>query len=63
MAEPEEYVGDCDDDDKLEPLVITEDVLIELIKTTKQPEVLNVRMVKEGDGEVEEGEEDIEDED
>ena len=63
MAQPPEYVDDGDDDDKLVPLVITKDVLIELIKTTKQPEVLNVRMVKEGDREVEEGEEDEEDED
>ena len=62
MAEPPDYVGDGDDDDKLEPLAIIEDVLIELIKTTKQPEVLNVRMVKEGDEEVE-GERDEEDED
>ena len=35
--------------------------LIELIKNIEQPEVLNVRMVKEGDEEVE-GEEDEEDE-
>ena len=53
MAEPPDYVGSGDDDDKLEPLAITEEVLIELIKNTKQPEVLNVRMVKEGDEEVE----------
>ena len=53
MAEPPDYVGSGDDDDKLEPLAITEEVLIELIKNTKQPEVLNVRMVKEGDKEVE----------
>ena len=53
MAEPPDYVGNGDDDDKLEPLAITEEVLIELIKNTKQPEVLNVRMVKEGDDEVE----------
>ena len=33
----------------LEPLAITDDVLIELIKKTKQPEVLNVRMVNECD--------------
>jgi hypothetical protein len=44
------------------PLAITEEVLIELIKNTKQPEVLNVSMVKEGDAEVE-GVEDKEDED
>eukprot|EP00804_Cyclotella_cryptica_P026177 CCRYP_009763-RA/>CCRYP_009763-RA protein AED:0.27 eAED:0.25 QI:0/0/0/1/1/1/3/0/375 len=56
MAEPPDYVGD--DDDKLEPLAITEEVLIELIKNTTQPEDLNVQMVKEGDNkvEVEEGE-------
>ena len=53
MAEPPDYVGDGGDDDKLEPLAITEEVLIELIKNTEQPEVLNVRMVKEGDDEVE----------
>eukprot|EP00804_Cyclotella_cryptica_P029438 CCRYP_013335-RA/>CCRYP_013335-RA protein AED:0.44 eAED:0.44 QI:0/-1/0/1/-1/1/1/0/80 len=60
MAEPPDYEGDGDDDDKLEPLAITEEVLIELIKNTTQPEDLNVRMVKEGDNEVEveEGEED-----
>eukprot|EP00804_Cyclotella_cryptica_P030914 CCRYP_019747-RA/>CCRYP_019747-RA protein AED:0.40 eAED:0.36 QI:0/0/0/1/0/0/2/0/269 len=61
MAEPPDYVGDGDYDDKLlEPLVITEEVLIELIKNTMQPEDLNVRMVKEGDNKVEvkEGEED-----
>jgi hypothetical protein len=62
MAEPPDYVGGGDDDDKLEPLAITKEVLIELIKNTKQPEVLNVRMVKEGDDEVE-GEEDKEDDD
>jgi hypothetical protein len=63
MAEPPECVGDGNHDDKLEPLAITKDVLIEHIKTTKQLEVLNGRMVKEGDREVEEGEEDEEDED
>eukprot|EP00804_Cyclotella_cryptica_P007037 CCRYP_007147-RA/>CCRYP_007147-RA protein AED:0.47 eAED:0.47 QI:0/-1/0/1/-1/1/1/0/65 len=62
MAEPPDYVGDEDDDDKLEPLAITDEVLIELIKNTTQPEDLNVRMVKEGDNEVE-GEEEVEDED
>eukprot|EP00804_Cyclotella_cryptica_P006303 CCRYP_010146-RA/>CCRYP_010146-RA protein AED:0.42 eAED:0.37 QI:0/0/0/1/1/1/3/0/389 len=61
MAEPPYYVGDGDDDDKLEPLAITDEVLIELIKNTMQPEDLNVRMVKEGDNEVE-GEEEVEDE-
>lgn len=49
MAEPPDYVGDGNDDDMLEPLAITDDVLIELIKKTKQPEVLNVRMVNECD--------------
>jgi hypothetical protein len=29
----------------LEPFAITDDVLIELIKNTKQPEILNVRMI------------------
>jgi len=29
----------------LEPFAISEDVLIELIKTTEQPEILNVRLV------------------
>jgi hypothetical protein len=62
MAEPPDYVGGGGGDDKLEPLAIIEEVLIELIKNTKQPEVLNVRMVKEGDEEVE-GVEDQEDED
>ena len=62
MAEPPDYVGDGDDDDKLEPLAITDEVLIELIKNTTQSEDLNVRMVKEGDNEVE-GEEDEERED
>eukprot|EP00804_Cyclotella_cryptica_P021182 CCRYP_001491-RA/>CCRYP_001491-RA protein AED:0.64 eAED:0.37 QI:0/-1/0/1/-1/0/1/0/105 len=63
MAESPDYVGDGhdDDDDKLEPLTITQEVLIELIKNTMQPEDLNVRMVKEGDNEVE-VEEDEEDE-
>jgi hypothetical protein len=46
----------------LEPLAITDEVLIELIKNTTQPEDLNVRMVKEGDNEVE-GEEDEKHED
>ena len=61
MAEPPDYVGDGDNDDKLEPLAITDEVLIELIKNTTQPEELNVRMVKEGDNE-EEGEEEVESE-
>ena len=29
----------------LEPFAINEDVLIELIKNTEQPEILNVRLV------------------
>jgi len=33
-------------------LAITDEVLIELIKNTTQPEDLNVRMVKEGDKEI-----------
>ena len=48
MAEPPEYTGDGDDD-LLEPFAITNEVLIELIKSTKQPEILNVRMVMELD--------------
>ena len=46
MAEPPDYVGD-DDDDVLEPIAITNDVLIELIKNTEQPEILNVRMIRD----------------
>eukprot|EP00804_Cyclotella_cryptica_P008222 CCRYP_015153-RA/>CCRYP_015153-RA protein AED:0.20 eAED:0.16 QI:0/0/0/1/1/1/3/0/316 len=62
MAEPPDYVGDGDDDDKLEPLATTEEVLIELIKNTTQPEDLKVRMVKGGDNKVEvEGDEEGED--
>jgi hypothetical protein len=57
MAEPPDYVGDGNDDDMLEPLAITEDVLIELIKKTKQPEVLNVRMVNECDEDDDESDE------
>lgn len=44
MGEPPDYVGDGEDDDKLEPFAITNEVLIELIKTTVQPEDLNVRI-------------------
>ncbi len=47
MAEPPDYVGDDDDDDVLEPIAITNDVLIELIKNTEQPEILNVRMIRD----------------
>lgn len=46
--------GDGTDDDKLEPFAITNDVLIELIKCTVQPEALNVKMVLEGEEEEEE---------
>ena len=31
----------------LEPFAITDDVLIELIKNTEQPEILNVRMIRD----------------
>jgi hypothetical protein len=45
MGEPLDYVGDGEDDDKLEPFAITNEVLmIELIETTVQPEDLNVRI-------------------
>lgn len=63
MAEPPGYVGDGTDDELLEPFAITNDVLIELIKKTKQPEVLNVRMVEEGDEEMKEGSDGDDDED
>jgi hypothetical protein len=46
MAEPPDYVGD-NDDHLLEPIAITNDVLIELIKNTEQPEILNVRMIRD----------------
>jgi hypothetical protein len=45
MGEPPDYKGDGSDDEVLEPFAISEDVLIELIKTTEQPEILNVRLV------------------
>lgn len=45
MGEPPDYIGDGSDDEVLEPFAINEDVLIELIKTTEQPEILNVRLV------------------
>lgn len=57
LAEPPEYKGDGFDEDILEPIAISEEVLIELIKTTEQPEILNVKVVLEeeeaedGDGE------------
>eukprot|EP00957_Ditylum_brightwellii_P125468 9563849-Ditylum_brightwellii.AAC.1 len=56
MAEPPEYIGDGSDDDLLEPIAIKNDVLIELIKNTEQPDMLNVRMVleEEIDGDKEE---------
>ena len=44
MGEPPDYKGDGSDDEVLEPFAISEDVLIELIKTTEQPEILNVRL-------------------
>ena len=45
MAEPPEYSGDADDL-LLEPIKISNEVLIELLKNTEQPSSLNVRMVK-----------------
>ena len=45
MGEPPEYVGDGTDEDLLEPFAITKDVLIELLKKTEQPEILNVRVL------------------
>ena len=33
--------------DVLEPFAITDDVLIELVKNTNQPDILNVRMICE----------------
>ena len=53
MGEPPEYTGDGDDE-LLEPFAITNDVLIELIKTTEQPDVLNVRMLMEEEEDMEE---------
>ena len=47
MTEPPEYICDGSDDNLLEPIAITNDVLIELIKNTEQPDMLNVRMVLE----------------
>ena len=44
MGEPPDYKGDGSDDEVLEPFAISEDVLIELIKTTEQPKILNVRL-------------------
>ena len=49
IAEPPECDGD--DDDLLEPIKICEDVLLELIKKTDQPAVLNVLMVTRADEE------------
>ena len=51
MAEPPGYVGDGTDDELLEPFAITNEVLIELIRKTKQPGYLNVRMVEEVEAE------------
>ncbi len=53
LGEPPEYTGDGDDE-LLEPFAITNDVLIELIKTTEQPDVLNVRMLMEEEEDMEE---------
>ena len=41
-----EYIGDGTDEDILEPFAITEKVMIELLKNTEQPEILNVRVLK-----------------
>eukprot|EP00956_Cyclotella_meneghiniana_P040309 scaffold192235_cov43-Cyclotella_meneghiniana.AAC.2 len=57
MGEPPEYVGDGFDEDLLEPFAITEKVMIELLKHTEQPEILNVRVLKNPNDE-EEGEDD-----
>ena len=58
MAEPPEYSGDADDL-LLEPIKISNEVLIELLENTEQPSSLNVRMVKTpADEEVVESEED-----
>ena len=61
MGEPPGYVGDGTDDEMLEPFAITNDVLIELIRKTKQPEHLNVRIVLEGEEEVVESSDDDDD--
>ena len=45
MAEPPEYSGDADDL-LLEPIKISNEVLIELLKNTEQPSSLNVRMFR-----------------
>ena len=45
MAEPPAYSGDAHDL-LLEPIKISNEVLIELLKNTEQPSSLNVRMVK-----------------
>ena len=39
MGEPPDYIGDGSDDEVLKPFAINEDVLIELIKNTEQPEL------------------------
>ena len=52
MGEPPDYKSDGSADEILDPFAINEDVLIELIKTTEQPEILYVRLVlNEEDGE------------
>jgi hypothetical protein len=45
MGEPPDYKSDGSADEILDPFAINEDVLIELIKTTEQPEILYVRLV------------------
>jgi hypothetical protein len=47
MAEPPNYDGT--DSEMLEPMKISEDVLIHLISLTEQPAALNVRMIKKGE--------------
>ena len=49
MAEPAEHDGT--NPDVLEPIAITEDVIIHLIKNTEQPSHLNVKMVSKEDEE------------
>ena len=48
LAELPDYTENGDDD-LLEPIQISDEVLIELIKNTEQPGWLNVRMVNEGE--------------
>ena len=51
MAESPDYDGS--NDDLLEPFPIDEETLIYLIQGTKQPDHLNVKMVKTGDNDSE----------